>query len=420
MLDDGIREGFSGRRARGGWLDEVDWPAVLDDLSRAERAVAILDDRFSASPMAEAWIDATLHDEAVAEARAVGLITTRERLRLYASGRHDWAGTHADVEAARVLRVLEGAFERHRLGNVDQDGAEDMVLSSGREVAEMDDLRRIVTLRSAGHEGGEEAARTLMDVVGAAMASARRLPPLIRGFAVVWSVHEAGGFWNSEGRTARLLFPLAVRWRSRRPPPPLVLGHAFSARPESMAPGTDATRWTRTMLRAVASSASAGLLRLERLERLLALGERALSSKRSNSRAAMVHKLLVAREVATIDCLVEAMARDCRADATHRGVGKIVAELVELGLAREVSGRRSYRLYAADTFSLDGASDAGSRAPRRPDLPEAPGSAKPAGPPPERVPPLRTADDDKLADLVSDADDASSRVAALIAKMQGR
>ena len=179
------------------------------------------------------------------------------------------------------------------------------------------------------------------------------------------------------------------------------------------APWDDSDAWEAVFLGALADEAAAGRDRLSRLTILVARAQTRLAEgtrkRRADSQAPRALTILVSTPVIGPVRLAGVLG------STVRGAAKILDELVTLGAAVEVTGRRSHKLYGlADLADLRDLAPG----PRRRPVRNATGASDPAAP----LPPLRPRLWDEPARLYADLAAAgtdlvhrSRRVARLLA-----
>jgi|GEM_PF-7060879 len=322
--------------------------ALLPVWREAETGLARLDQALlgSDSALRAAWLEATRLDEVVRSSRCDGRATTLERV--------------AVLEADSALGLIE-ADDRFALSLLTAHRSLDRADS-----AELVTPLGLATLYARGfHDPGERPEPYVAPAAAAldvwlssvaplvAAAGTRALSGLLGPVALLGEWLRAAPFETDSAGFARLLVPV-LAWRfglttgavltlgdrldtgdSGGGVGPPVCGAALRG------PAARPRRWLGSVLSAVAVAAGDGQRRLATLSlrRQRWLGR--LGRRRRHSRMAAAAGLALATPLLSGRLLIE------RLGLSPRGATLIIAELVALGILREVSGRSRFRLYTA-------------------------------------------------------------------------
>lgn len=400
------------------WLQGVRWREVIASLSAAERQVALLDAKYAHCRFAAAWGSRLIVGQAAAEAGTLGPTTTAERLRVVAEELNDWAPSLGDREGLLVLRVMRTLWERYRIGGMDEDSARNTILATGREIIDLEEVVRAAGLILPSERDIDADAGDLFALLKDVSTRAHALPPLLRGIAALRATYASGIGGEGCGRIARLVLPAFLRWRSRTAPPPLFLCRSFANAPHAMAPRGDITRWLNRILEALRDEARRGLSEIEIMEERVERNLQALSHRRATSMASKAYELIVEHEVMTGERLARLLRVGGRR-ITSRAARKLLGELEDLGMLREITGRRSFRIYAdqgfvsprlADPDSLaDGPAAYGQLSPDRLQSSDKAGSPPPPLPTSARVEPVEV-DDEEWSRLLNEVEAKTQRL----------
>lgn len=311
---------------------------TLAAMGTAAAALARLDTRLSLAsrPVQDGWRARFLYEEASASARLEGDWSDAPDLMMAEAGALEGPpGPHLSA-TLRVLDMVRLAARRHprsfwtpgrlaRLASAlpqrDESAARFAggLLEAGDPTQAWEALRRVLT-----------PARIL---------EWQQLGPLL-GAADILRV------WNSQGLDALLggapgrILAAAWPWRLGEtsgltlPVAWGFVGHAHAYAPTG-------PQWDRQFLEAAARGVGRAGDLLDRLLRAEQRLHQATVEKRSNSRLTALAELLIARPATGSTELAKALA------TSKQGALNLLQELLEQGLAREISGRRSFRIWTA-------------------------------------------------------------------------
>lgn len=311
---------------------------TLSAMGAAAAALARLDTRLTlaSQPVRDGWRARFLFEEASASARLEGDWSDAQDLMLAEAGALEGPpGPHLSA-TLRVLDMVRLAARRHprsfwtpgrlaRLASALPQRGESGAGFGARFTEGADPTRAWEALQRALTPARIEEWQHLGPLLGAAdilrVWNAHGLDALLGGapgriLAAAWP-------WRL-GETHSLTLPVAWGF----------VGHA-----QAYAPGS--TSWDRQFLEAAARGVGrAGDL----LDRLLRAEQRLLQAtleKRSNSRLAALAALLLARPATGSSEIARVL------NTSKQGALNLLQELLEQGLVREISGRRSFRIWTA-------------------------------------------------------------------------
>ena len=159
-------------------------------------------------------------------------------------------------------------------------------------------------------------------------------------------------FLDGNGRVGRLLVTLLLCWEEVLHEPLLYLSLYLKQRRAAYYELLDMVRaegdweaWVDFFAEGVRESAEGAVGTVQRLARLTAADrERIRGLARISGTALQVHLTLQERPLAAVGTLAE------RAGLSFPAVNKALAGLAELGIVREITGRRRNRLYTYDAY----------------------------------------------------------------------
>ncbi len=358
-------------------MDRLDGDRALE---RAALALGRLDQALSGHPLRTAWL---------------------HRARLGAAQRGAAEDGRA-VDPGRLLAlVLELPADRRR-----DYGAEAHALRLFRALQRQDDE---MGEGETGGAGAADAAPALDDLLEILDREAGRHPVLSAAGHALWQWRRSGRP-PGIGQVAVPLF-LARTGLAGAPLPGLCLAPP---------PAEPLDLWLGRWLNGLAARADQARRGLDGLALTWTLWRRRIGERRSSSRLVRLAGL-----AAAMPRLSPALA-ERHLGCTRRGACLLLAELARLGVLREVTGRRAWKLYVTEDL---GTPDLGAAPPPGPDIPAGDAATVPDTPardmaalrhrpPPRRLPeaaePVPPPEID-LSALLRDTDRAIARVTALLA-----
>ena len=332
------------------WLSAIDWRQHVPAIVAAERALADLEARVRASSERSAFEERILLNEAVAQARLSGLVTTRQRVR------------------ERLLLVDETGAERERYLPV-------LRISPGDSLAvrALGDLQRFFDGRPSrpddrhiahfllGHDGGGagsnpgDGALEFERVCGR-VSEWRTLvqteladqPSSTTAACALWAFSGSVGPLIQEPVAAGQTLAGWLVGRTRgRYPPALSMATAFMDRPTRWRPQADPDTWLARFVDGLARAAQLAMGELSLLEHHCQEADKLTQDRRASSRLGELARLVAQRELVTATGLRRAFGWKL----SDRGARKLLAQLELSGVVHEVTGRQRYRVFAHASVS---------------------------------------------------------------------
>lgn len=174
------------------------------------------------------------------------------------------------------------------------------------------------------------------------------LPVLVRASLAHVQFETIHPFLDGNGRVGRLLIPFQLCEAGLMREPLLYLSHYFKQHQEEYYRQLGAIRktgdweaWIEFFLRGVLETAQGAVQMAQDLAAIFAADrERILKSGRRASTVLRVHEALQVRPLATLPLLCE------RSGLTFPTVSAAAQDLVNFGIAREITGKRRNRVFA--------------------------------------------------------------------------
>lgn len=318
-----------------------DWALLV----RASVALARLDERMTGAPapVKEGWLSRALIHEATASLRLEGFYVTPQDLTLSAHASLDRAG---DPDIGRAMGIHQMLLTLMRRNPKDLFQAPRLIALTrlrmpGAPAAR--DLRLPVWLLERMQDAG--ASRTAVEdaLSPEVVAGWQRLPALAGCAGVIARWHNSGAADCIGGAGGRAL---ATAWAYRAGlssgywllPSVGFLGRASDYRPDREA------RWTGHFLQACLGAAEWGLKLEGHLRGVHRRLQEAVPHERSTSRMLPLADLLISRPMVSARSVARSLG------VTPHGARTMLMELEKRGHVHEVTGRGSYRVYAATAF----------------------------------------------------------------------
>jgi hypothetical protein len=297
---------------------------LLGPLLQAEDALARFDERLHHSPLAEGFRERILFHEICAEQKLEGLLVHLEDLVLFSAG----------VFGGPLIPELSSAFEALRIWQKAEKEEAFALLRSSRPGELSDAVLPVKSLPDAFYDPDWNGAERL-EVWREALRETRELPPVLAA-GIAWDAWlfaepEQRGSWRapllaaltlkSRGKTKEFLLPLALGARRAGYYKPKA---SFEAR-------------MLGFCELVMASLERCQHELNTLQGARTRLDYALKTRRQHSSLRRLGELLLAKPVVSAPMAAKALG------LSQMGVRKLLKSLCPI--AREMSGRKSYRVW---------------------------------------------------------------------------
>lgn len=399
-----------GPRSYAEWLGRVDWPRTFPAVVDAERALAELSERWHASSETEAFSEIMQLEEAVAQARIMGWVTTRYRVRERLLLVDEEAEKHLEWYRP-FLRITAGdsyaikALVRiRRFYDPPWRLAVNEVLAAGFHTGGIDPADPWGGLDDADEMEEERLAERLREWLNELRSEVSAQSPVVRTAAAIWRLRaQCGGLIGEPASFERFLAPALLVRRDARMAPPF-LSRAFMDRTSSWRPSDAPDVWLRRFAEGVARAARMAKGDLSLLERRTAVAMEMTADRRTNSRLGVCAGMIARREMTT----AAAIRRHFGWRITDRAVRQMLEMLEQRGLVQEITGRKRFKIYAHPSigrYDLFLEPQSASAAPgRQPDTRPEPAPA---------ATPRRQESEVDLSEVMRDAERATRRIEEL-------
>jgi hypothetical protein len=318
-----------------------DWPPLL----KATVALARLDERLAhaPSPVLEGWTRRALIHEATASLRLDGFYVNPQDLMLALHDTLDRAGDPDLGRAVGIHQMLQALIRRNPKNLFEPRRLMALARLRLRSGPATPESRMPYWLRER-LPNPETALQVLDDALASgAVAGWESLPALAGCAAVIGRWHDSGAADRIGGTGGRAL---AMAWARRAGLTPVLwllpsigfLGRAYDYRPDL------AADWTGRFLDACTDAVAWGTKLEGHLRGTHRRLQEAAPRERSSSRMAGLVDLLISRPLVSARDAAQAL------DVTPHAGRAMLLELEQRGLVREVTGRGSFRVYAATAF----------------------------------------------------------------------
>jgi hypothetical protein len=301
--------------------DLIAWDKIGGPLAAAEDALARLDERVRASPIAEGFVCRSHFQDACANLWLAGELVVLEDLVLHDARMDIRSPTHEVTRAQAVLRARRKIAAAAPDWALSPDGLE---ILRGAADGGTEETTRVGEGEDAGDDAPESRAAT----------AAQAEPPLLAA-ALLWDAWESDPPLERQAWLGALLVAATLRARQKTRSHLTCANSALRLVRRERRRARDRATRLAAFLEAIAAGAEAGMKDHDRWLLARQRLEGRLTGRRSSSRLPALVEFILARPIASAGMIAAELG------VTPRAAQDMVAEL---GL-REMTGRGRYRAW---------------------------------------------------------------------------